>query len=120
MATDRGRRARRTIGVGSRRHRARNHRVDGHRVRPDGSRDGRLVVGALRPDGPMRRRCEWRGCVEEGERGLGVGRCLLAELETWGRARGADRLVAAIAPTTSEFLRARGWSEADGVLVRAL
>jgi len=58
--------------------------------------------------------------VEEGDRGLGVGRRLLAELETWGRARGADRLVAADATATSEFLRARGWRDADGVLVRDL
>ena len=58
--------------------------------------------------------------VEEEERGLGVGRRLLAELETWGRVRGADHLVAAVAPTTSEFLRARGWVEANGVLMRAL
>jgi GNAT superfamily N-acetyltransferase len=58
--------------------------------------------------------------VEDGERGLGVGRRLLAELEKWGRARGADRLVAAIAPTTSEFLRARGWREVGEVLVRDL
>jgi 2'-5' RNA ligase len=82
-------------------------------------RDG-SVVGELTgwTDGSSLRVAWLR--VEEAERGLGVGRRLLAELETWGRARGADRLVAAVAPTTSDFLGARGWRDADGVLVRDL
>lgn len=50
--------------------------------------------------------------VEEGARGLGLGRALLAALEGWGRARGATRVQLLVDEENHEalgFYRRLGW-----------
>ena len=79
--------------------------------------DGR-VVGELRGwvDGELAH-LAWLD-VSEGDRGLGVGRRLLAAFEDLGRRRGASRLVASQPGSMPDFLRARGWRDEGGAVVR--
>ena len=79
--------------------------------------DGR-VVGELRGwvDGELAH-LAWLD-VSEDDRGLGVGRRLLAAFEDLGRRRGASRLVASQPGSMPDFLRARGWRDEGGAVVR--
>jgi 2'-5' RNA ligase len=58
--------------------------------------------------------------VVDAERGLGVGRRLLASCEDLARRRGADRIVATTSGAIAEFLRSRGWRDTPDGLVRDL
>ena len=58
--------------------------------------------------------------VAEGQRGIGVGRRLLAGVEDIARRSGAARLVASSAESLPGFLRARGWRDVGDVVVRDL
>jgi 2'-5' RNA ligase len=58
--------------------------------------------------------------VAEGQRGIGVGRRLLAGVEDIARRSGAARLVASSAESLAGFLRARGWRDEGDVVVRDL
>jgi 2'-5' RNA ligase len=78
------------------------------------------VVGEARgwqADGVLR--VSWLS-VEEGERGLGVGRRLLTSVEDLGRRAGASRLVVSTSGSVASFLRARGWRDEGGQVVRDL
>jgi 2'-5' RNA ligase len=79
--------------------------------------DGR-VVGELRGwiDGELAH-LAWLD-VSEDDRGLGVGRRLLTAFEDLGRRRGASRLVASQPGSMPDFLRARGWRDEGGAVVR--
>jgi 2'-5' RNA ligase len=79
--------------------------------------DGR-VVGELRGwvDGEIAH-LAWLD-VGEDERGLGVGRRLLAAFEDLGRRRGASRVLASQPGSMPDFLRARGWRDEGGAVVR--
>lgn len=58
--------------------------------------------------------------VVEAERGLGVGRRLLASCEDLARRHGADRLVLATSDAIVGYLRERGWHDTPEGLVRDL
>jgi 2'-5' RNA ligase len=58
--------------------------------------------------------------VAETERGIGIGRRLLAGVEDIARRSGAALLVASRAEALPSFLRARGWRDEGDVLVRDL
>jgi 2'-5' RNA ligase len=58
--------------------------------------------------------------VAESERGIGVGRRLLAGVEDIARRSGATVLVASTAESLPSFLRARGWRDEGDVVVRDL
>jgi 2'-5' RNA ligase len=78
------------------------------------------VVGEARgwtADGVVR--LSWLSVVE-GERGIGVGRRLLAGVEDLARRSGATLLIASIAESLPSFLRARGWRDEGDVVVRDL
>ncbi|HMK12460.1 MAG TPA: GNAT family N-acetyltransferase, partial [Acidimicrobiales bacterium] len=84
------------------------------------ARHGGEVIGEARgwvDDGMVR--VAWLA-VREGERGIGVGRRLLAACEDFGRARAAGRLVTARSVELDDFLRARGWHDDGEGMVRDL
>jgi 2'-5' RNA ligase len=58
--------------------------------------------------------------VADAERGIGVGRRLLAGVEDIARKSGATLLVASTAESLPSFLRARGWRDEGGAVVRDL
>ena len=58
--------------------------------------------------------------VAEAERGIGVGRRLLAGVEDIARKSGATLLVASTAESLPSFLRARGWRDEGDAVVRDL
>ena len=58
--------------------------------------------------------------VAETERGIGIGRRLLASVEDIARRSGATLLVASTAESLPSFLRARGWRDEGDVVVRDL
>ena len=79
-----------------------------------------MVVGEARGwtvDGVGRLSWLW---VAEGDRGIGVGRRLLAGVEDVARKAGAARVVASTAESLPSFLRARGWRDEGDVVVRDL
>ena len=78
------------------------------------------VVGELRGwiDGPVWR-LAWLAVVE-GNRGLGVGRRLLAVFEDLARREGATLVIAMQSEVVPDFLRARGWRDEGDALVRDL
>ena len=64
-------------------------------------------------------RLSWLSVAED-ERGIGVGRRLLAGVEDTARRSGAALLVASSAESLPSFLRARGWRDEGDVVVREL
>ena len=84
------------------------------------ARHGGSVAGELRGwvDGTVAQ-LAWLSVVEE-DRRLGVGRRLVAELEELARRRGATQLVLVRSAVLPDFLRARGWRDEGGALVREL